>query len=98
LEILENIKNNPYGIKDSYHSIERSRDRSINLDTIYEKISDELPVGIEKEKNSSSTFLIIYEYNDLKDLAIGIDILNDDEIKILTVIYKSANRRKHYGN
>jgi hypothetical protein len=23
LEILENIKNNPYGINDSYHSIER---------------------------------------------------------------------------
>lgn len=33
-----------------------------------------------------------------KDLAIGIDILDENEIKILTVIEKSTNRRKHYGN
>lgn len=53
---------------------------------------------LKKKKTVQALFLIIYEYNDLKDLAIGIDILNEEEIKILTVIYKSANRRKHYGN
>ncbi len=55
-------------------------------------------MGIEKEKNSSSRFLLLYEYNEKKDLAIGIDILDENEIKILTVIDKSTNRRKHYGN
>lgn len=95
---MENVKNNPYGIKDSHHSIDRARDRSITLNTIYEKIHTQIPVGIEKEKNSSTTFLLLYEYSDQKDLAIGIDILNEDEIRILTVIDKSVNRRKHYGN
>lgn len=98
MKVLENVKNNPYGIKDSYHSIERSRDRFVNLNIIYNKINNEIPVGIEKEKNSSSTFLLLYEYTDKKDLAIGIDILDEDEIRILTVIDKSANRRKHYGD
>lgn len=33
--VLKNLKNNPYGIKDSSHSIMRSRDRFVNLDLIY---------------------------------------------------------------
>ena len=37
LEVLENLKTNPYGIKDIYHSINRSKDRSINLELIYKK-------------------------------------------------------------
>lgn len=54
-----------------------------------------MPVGIEKEAFSSSKFLLIYEYTKFKDLTIAIDILNEDEIIILTVIDKSVERRKH---
>ena len=95
LVVLKNLKNNPYGIKDSHHSVIRSRDRSVNLELIYKKINGEKPVGIEKEANASSRFLLIYEYTKFRDLAIGIDILDKDEIRILTVIDKSIGRRKH---
>ena len=52
-------------------------------------------MAIEKDANSSSRFLLIYEYTKFRDLAIGIDILNENEIIILTVIDKSIERRKH---
>ena len=35
LNVLKNLKDNPYGIKDSPHSIIRSRDRFVDLDLIY---------------------------------------------------------------
>ena len=98
MEVLENLKTNPYGIKDTYHSISRSKDRSINLELIYEKLCLEKPVAIEKEENASSRFLVTYKYTKSKDLAIGIDILKENEIQILTVIDKSVNRSKHHGN
>ena len=41
LNVLKNLKNNPYGIKDSHHSIIRTRDRSVNLELIYSKINGE---------------------------------------------------------
>lgn len=94
-KVLKNLKNNPYGIKDSPHSIIKSRDRFVNLDLIYRKLSQEKPVAIEKEANSSSRFLLIFEYTKFRDLAIAIDILNESEIMILTVIDKSIERRKH---
>jgi hypothetical protein len=95
LDVLNNIKDNPYGIRDSHHSIIRSRDRFVNLNLIYEKLYQEKPVAIEKEANSSSRFLLIYEYTKFRDLAIVIDILNENEIIVLTVIDKSIERRKH---
>ena len=98
LEVLENLKTNPYGIKDTHHSINRSKDRSINLELIYKKLYLEKPVAIEKEENTSSRFLVTYTYTKSKDLAIGIDILKENELQIITVIDKSVNRRKHHGN
>ena len=95
LDVLKNIKNNPYGIKDTYHAVIRSRDRSVNLELVHEKLYLEKPVVIEKEANCSSRFLLIYEYTKSRDLAIGIDILNENEIVILTVIDKSIERRRH---
>lgn len=97
LNVLENLKNNPYGIKTTDHLIIRCKDRFVNLDTLYGKLSEEKPVGIEKEMNASSRFLL-YKYSDVKDLGIAIDILNEDEILIASVIDKSVNRRRHHGN
>lgn len=73
----------------------RSRDRNVNLNVIHDKINHEKPVCIEKEFNESNKFLITYEYNELMDLCIGINILNEEEIQLLTVIDKSTKRRKH---
>ena len=95
IAILKNLKNNPYSIKHVDHFITRSRDRFINLNLIYKKLNQEKPVAIEKEANSSSRFLLIYEFEKFRDLAIVIDILNENEILILTVIDKSIKRRKH---
>ena len=98
LNVLENLKNNPYGIKTTDHLIIRCKDRFVNLDTIYGKLSEEIPVGIEKEMNASSRFLLLYKYSDVKDLGIAIDILNEEEIPIVIVIDKPVNRRRHHGN
>ena len=92
---MRNIKNNPYGIKNTKHSIIRTRDRFVNLDLVYKKILQEKPAGIEKDANSSSRFLLLYPYSKFKDLSIAIDILNENEIIILTVVDKSIGRRKH---
>ncbi|WP_298501188.1 hypothetical protein [uncultured Methanobrevibacter sp.] len=80
LNVLYNIKNNPYGIKNTNHSIFRTRDRSINQDLIFKKINEDKPVGIEKDASSSSRFLLIYEYTKFRDLAIAIDILNEIQL------------------
>ncbi|MBQ2636605.1 MAG: hypothetical protein IJG09_07920 [Methanobrevibacter sp.] len=92
-EILENVRKNPYGIKDTYHLIIRSGDRFVNLDLIYRKINSEKPVLIQKTVNASNKFLLTYNYTKLKDLAIAIFILDEDEIMILTVIDKFKERR-----
>ena len=70
-------------------------DRFINLDLIYKKVSQEKPVAIIKDANESSRFLLIYGYDGRRDLSVGIDILDEDEIMLLTVIDTSIERRKH---
>ena len=92
--ILEKVRKNPYGIKQTDHLIIRSRDRFINLDLIYKKIITEAPIIIEKTIKQSNKFLLIYKYTKLKDLCIAIYILNENEILLITVIDKSAERRK----
>ena len=52
-------------------------------------------------KNSqpfSSKFLLLYSYKKYRDLCIVIDILNENEIEVITIIEKSNERRKHDGN
>lgn len=95
INILKNLEKNPYSIKHINHLITRSRDRFINLNLIYNKLIQEKPVAIEKDANSSSRFLLVYEFEKFRDLAIVIDILDKNEILILTVIDKSIKRRKH---
>ena len=92
--ILEKVRKNPYGIKQTNHLIIRSRDRFINLELIYKKIITEQPVIIEKTNNQTNKFLLVYNYTKLKDLCIAIYILNENEILLITVIDKSAERRK----
>ena len=70
--ILEKVRKNPYGIKQTDHLIIRSRDRFINLDLIYKKIITEQPVIIEKTNNQTNKFLLVYNYTKLKDLCIAI--------------------------
>ena len=88
IDTLKNIKNNPYGINDKYHA-----QKSIDLNTVKTKICSEKLVGIKKYLNETSIFQLLYEYNRKEDLRIIISILNKEEIEIITLIKKDANRR-----
>ena len=94
---LENVKNNSYGIKDKYRALQRAQKRSIDLNTVNTKICNEKLVGIEKSLNETSIFQLLYEYDKKEDLCIVINILNEEEIDIITLIKKNANRRRHYA-
>ena len=89
------MKNNPYGIKDKRHVFDRARERGIDVNNITESLCLCIPVGIEKTHNDSSKFSLLYEYTELKDLCIVIDIIDEEEIEVITVIEKSTSRRKH---
>lgn len=96
INTLENVKNNPYGIKDTYHSLERAQKRGVDLNEVNSCIYNGLIVGVEKSLNESNIFQILYEYNNNDDLCIVINILNDEEIAIITLIYKDVKKRRHY--
>ena len=69
---LDNVKNNPYSIKDKYHALKRAQKRSIDLNTVNTKICSEKLVGIEKSLNETSIFQLLYEYNRKEDFCIVI--------------------------
>ena len=46
INILKNVKNNPYGIKDTYHTIERAKLRNVDLNLINRYLSQGFLVGI----------------------------------------------------
>ena len=96
IDTLKNIKNNPYGINDKYHALQRAQKRNIDLNTVNTKICNEKLVGIEKSLNETSIFQLLYEYDKKEDLCIVINILNEEEIDIITLIKKDAYRRRHY--
>ena len=54
INTLNNVKNNPYGIKDGYHALERAQKRSIDLNIVNTKICTGSLVGIEKSLNETS--------------------------------------------
>lgn len=54
-----------------------------------------MPVGIQKTHKFSDRFELIYEYSKFEDLYIVIDIIGNDDIKIITAILKNVNRREH---
>ena len=97
IDILKNIAKNPYGIKDTYHSLQRANKRSVDLNDVIKYLCNGLLVGIEKSLNENSIFQLLYHHKQKDDLAIVINILNSNEIEIITLIEKNANRRNHYA-
>ena len=95
---MNNVKNNLYGIKDSYHALQRAQKRSVDLNVVDMNLNEGLLVGIEKSLNESSIFQLLYEYNSKNDLCVVINILNENEIELITLIEKDVNKRRHYGN
>lgn len=95
---MNNVRNNPYGIKDTYHALKRAQKRDINLNTVNINLNNGLLVGIEKSLNETNIFQLLYEYTKKEDLCIIINILNTEEIEIITLIKKDINKRRHYGN
>lgn len=73
----------------------KSYQRDINKGLVDEKLLSEIPVGIQKTLGYSNRFELIFEFNDEDDLYIVVDIINSDEICIITVIPKDKRRRQH---
>ena len=97
IDILKNVRDNPYGIKDTYHALYRARKRSIDLNDVTRSLNEGLLVGVEKSLNETSIFQLLYEYNTKEDLCIVMNILNKKEIELITLIKKDTNRRRHYA-
>ncbi len=94
---LQKVKKNPYGIKDSYHALSRAQKRDIDLNLVNKYINKGLLVGVEKSLNESRIFQLVFEHTKKEDLCLVINILNEKEIEIITLIEKTVGKRKHYG-
>ena len=55
----------------------------------------DVPVGIQKTLGYDNRFELIFEYTKYEDLYIVVDIVNSNELIIITVIPKDKQRRKH---
>lgn len=98
INALKKCKCQSYGIKDTYHALSRAQKRNIDLNIVTNNLCNGQLVGIEKSLNETSIFQLLYEYRRYNDLCIVINILNDEEIEIITLIEKDVNRRRHYEN
>lgn len=70
--VLENVKHNPYGIKDSGHALDRAQKRGVDLNVVNGYLCDGFLVGIEKSLNESTVFQLLYEHSRNDDLCIVI--------------------------
>ena len=95
MQILNNLKNNPYGIRHSNHFLKRARYRDVDINVVNEKLLSEIPVGIQKTLEYGNRFELIFEFTKYEDLYIVVDIINSNEITVITVIPKNNQRRKH---
>ncbi|WP_458456570.1 hypothetical protein [Methanobrevibacter sp.] len=95
MEVLNNIKNNPYGIRNTGHYLKRSTYRNVDINLVNKKLLCEVPVGIQKTLGYDNRFELIFEYTKSDDLYIVLDIINSSEIAIITVMPKNNQRRKH---
>ena len=95
IDVLNNIKSNPYGIRHTDHYLKKSAYRDVDMNLVNEKLSSEVPVGIQKTLGYDNRFELIFEYTKYEDLYIGVDIISSNEIIIITVIPKEKLRRKH---
>lgn len=75
INVLKNIKENPYGIKDTYHALERAKKRSIDINTVNNCLYNGFLVGIEKSYNENSIFQLLYMHTKKDDLAIVINYI-----------------------
>ncbi|MBR0271783.1 MAG: hypothetical protein IJQ68_07330 [Methanobrevibacter sp.] len=94
-KILNNIRNNPYGVKDSKHMMGRINKRDLDANEIIKKVYQEIPVGVQKSYNTSNKFELIYEFSTKEDLYVIINIDNFEEITIVTCITKNISKREH---
>ena len=78
--------------------MERAQKRSIDFNVVDINLNGGLLVEIEKSLNESSIFQLLYEYNSKNDLCVVINILNENEIELITLIEKNVNKRRHYEN
>jgi hypothetical protein len=92
LNIIESLKDNPYGINFIRHFYFRSKLRDITEDEITIKINTETPVEIHKTKNYDNRFGLTYEFDKTKDLYIFIDIEDIDRINIITIYLDKCKR------
>lgn len=93
---LKKVRNNPYGIKDTYHALDRAQKRDVDLNRVNKSICNGLLVGVEKSLNESRIFQLAYEFSRKEDLCIIINILNETEIEIISLIKKNVTKRRHY--
>ena len=90
-----NLCNNPYGIRYSKHYLRKSYQRDIDRSVVDEKLLSKVPVGIQKTSGYDNRCELIFELNNNDDLYIVVDIINSDEICIITVMPKDKKRRQH---
>ena len=65
------------------------------MSVVDEKLLSKVPVGIQKTLGYDNRFELIFELNNNDDLYIVVDIINSDEICIITVMPKDKKRRQH---
>ena len=95
IQILNTIKNNPYGIRHTNHFLKRGTYRDVDINEVNKKLLCEIPVGIQKTLGYDNRFELIFEYTEYEDLYIVVDIINFEELIVITVIPKDNQRRKH---
>lgn len=95
IDVLNNIKSNPYGIRHTGHYLKKSAYRDVDMNVVNKKLLSEVPVGIQKTLGYDNRFELIFEYTKYEDLYIVVDIISSNEIIIITVIPKEKLRRKH---
>ena len=92
---LKKIRDNPYGIRHTNHYLKKSTHRDVDIEIVGRKLLSEIPVGIQKTLDYNNRFELIFEYNTSDDLYIVVDIINSNELIVITVIPKDKQRRKH---
>jgi len=88
--VIDRIKNNPYGIREGFHYKQNAYTRNIDINVVNQKLLNSIPVGIQKTKYFFNKFELIYEYNNKEDLYVVVEIINSDEIVIVTIISKKV--------
>ena len=68
IDVLNNLKSNPYGIRHTNHYLKKSAYRDVDMNLVNEKLLSEAPVGIQKTLGYGNRFELIFEYTKYEDL------------------------------